>query len=186
MSTSAFAVFSNLMVAVQLIKCLTNAPNVKTTVQIILIMGSHILFHNNFVLLFMLLLVPGNSLLVLAISVLLLLSNITCLYVRWVHIHRYYYFVLLCFTNFDNCFCWFFNCHCFFIIQGIHLYIRFKFQIILPRLILMSYQLQNVMFEPRFSSNSIRLFFFNLFFMFYSFFHHSASSYFYHSYMPDT
>ena len=130
--------------------------------------------------------VIGNSLLVLAISVLLLLSNITCLYVRWVHIHRYYYFVLLCFTNFDNCFCWFFNCHCFFIIQGIHLYIRFKFQIILPRLILMSYQLQNVMFEPRFSSNSIRLFFFNLFFMFYSFFHHSASSYFYHSYMPDT
>ena len=57
MSTSAFAVFSNLMVAVQLIKCLTNAPNVNTTVKIILIMGYHTLFHNNFVLLFMLLLV---------------------------------------------------------------------------------------------------------------------------------
>ena len=106
----------------------------------------------------------GNSLLVLAISVLLLLSNIICLYDRWVHIHRYYYFVLLCFTNFDNCFCWFFNCHCFFIIQGIYLYIRFQFQIILPQLILMSYQLQNVMFKPRFYSNSIRLFFFQLVF----------------------
>ena len=37
--------------------------------------------------------VIGNSLLVLALSVLLLLSNIICLYIRWVHIHRYYDFV---------------------------------------------------------------------------------------------